>query len=267
MPTSPSNPRIKLIRKLHERKTRQESGLFYIEGLRIVAEALDTHARLEYLVYCPELLTSPFGNQTLAKAAQAGLDTLEVTADTFHGFALKEGPQGLAGVAHQAWTPLADIRPEPGGLWVALDAVADPGNLGAILRTGDAAGASGLILLDNATDPFDPTAVRASMGAIFAQKVVKTTTQEFLAWKHSTGYPLAGATGAADQLYDSVHYPSACILISGSERQGLSKPLMAACDLLVKIPMVGRSDSLNLAVATAIVLYEIFNQRNLLITL
>jgi RNA methyltransferase, TrmH family len=261
MLTSPSNPRIKLIRKLHERKARQESGLFYMEGLRIVAEALETHARLDYLVYCPDLLTNSFGKQTLAKAVQSGIEALEVNADTFHGFALKEGPQGLAAVARQHWTPLEEVNPDPGALWIALDAVADPGNLGTILRTGDSAGARGLILLDNATDPFDPTAVRASMGSIFAQKVVKTGAAEFLAWKKATGFPLVGTTGAASDLYHAVRYPSPCILLSGSERQGLSQPLLAACDLLVKIPMVGRSDSLNLAVATGIVLYEIFNQR------
>lgn len=259
--TSPVNPRIKLVRKLRDRKERQQSGLFYIEGLRIVAEALQTGAAFEYLIVAPELLTSGFGRELLQSPALDGVPILEVTADTFAGLSLKDGPQGLGAVVRQRWVPLENVSPSAGRDWVALDAVADPGNLGTILRTSDSAGWAGVILLDHTTDPYDLSAVRASMGAVFSQQVVKTNLEDFSSWIHTTHFPVVGATGAGAADYHQIRYPHPCILLMGSERQGLTPQHLALCDLTARIPMVGRSDSLNLSVATALIIYEIFNQR------
>jgi TrmH family RNA methyltransferase len=263
MITSPANPRIKLLRKLQTRKERQASSLFYMEGLRIVTAAVQAAARgrgqVEYLVWSEELLKSEPARRLVETQAQAGLPALEVSAETFRSFALKDGPQGLAAVGRQHFDALpADLST---GFWVGLDAVADPGNLGTILRTCDSAGGQGVILLDQSTDPYDPTAVRASMGALFSQKIVRAGFAEFAAWKQAAGVPVFGASGAAASDYHATRYPDPCILLMGSERQGLLEHHIQLCDCLVRIPMVGSSDSLNLAVATAILMYEVFNQR------
>jgi RNA methyltransferase, TrmH family len=139
--------------------------------------------------------------------------------------------------------------------------VADPGNLGTILRTNDAVGGRGVVLLDHSTDPYDPTAARASIGALFSQRLVKAGLDEFAEWKHRQSVPLVGTSGAAQADYQDYRYPQALVVLMGSEREGLDEKHLRLCDQVVRIPMVGRSDSLNLAVATAVVLYEVFNQK------
>lgn len=261
MITSTANERIKWLRKLQERKARQESGLFYIEGLRIVTEAIQQGASIETLVVAPDLLRSEFGQKLVAEQRSAGMPVLDVSDEVFHRIALKDGPQGLAAVVRQQWLSLADVQVGPGKNWVALDSVADPGNLGTILRTHDAVGGQGVILLDQSTDPFDPSATRASMGALFTQRLVKASFAEFANWKRQVGAPLVGTSGAAQQDYHEYRYPDGLVVLMGSERQGLQQQHIDLCDGLVSIPMRGESDSLNLAVATAVVLYEILNQR------
>ena len=263
--TSPGNERIKSIRKLQDRKARQESGLFTIEGLRIVAEAVEQaaagRAQIDTLIAAPELLKSPFGQDLVAEQRSRGVPVLEVSGEVFQRIALKEGPQGLAAVVRQRWLPLEQVRPQPGRAWVALDSVADPGNLGTILRTQDATGGQGVILLDQSTDPYDPSAVRGSMGALFTQDLVRASLAEFADWKQRTGCAVVGTSDRARTDYHAYHYPAALVLLMGSERQGLQEQHLALCDEVVSIPMLGQSDSLNLAVATAVVLYEILNQR------
>lgn len=259
--TSLANDRIKQIRKLHDRKARQESGLFYVEGVRIVAEAIEQEAQLETLLVAPDLLRSEFAHKLVNEQVKRGVPLIELSSEVFQRLALKEGPQGLAAVVHQRWYSLEDIRLEPGKTWVALDSVADPGNLGTILRTHDAVGGQGVIVLDQSTDPYDPSAVRASMGALFSQRLVKATFAEFAEWKRRTNSPVIGTSDAAKVDYHAYRYPTSLVLLMGSERQGLSEHYLKLCDTVVSIPMLGKSDSLNLAVATAVVLYEILNQR------
>jgi TrmH family RNA methyltransferase len=186
---------------------------------------------------------------------------LYVSEDIFRRLSLKEGPQGLAAVARQRWSAIADVRLEPGRPWVALDSVADPGNLGTILRTNDGAGGAGVILLDQSTDPFDPAAMRASMGAIFSQKVCRARLEDFAGWRKTNSSWVVGTSGSAESDYHTATYPDAFVLMMGSERHGLAPQHVALCDQMVSIPMLGKSDSLNLAVATAVILYETLNQR------
>lgn len=261
MITSTSNPQIKAIRKLSDRKERRQSGLFFVEGLRNVGEAVQRGWDIETMIVAPELLVSLFGQQLVEQAAAGGAVVLEVTGEVFQSLSIKEGPQGIAAVGRQRWTQLESIRLKPGDTWIALDAVQDPGNLGTILRTSDAAGCRGVILLEQATDPYDPGAIRGSMGAIFSQPVVKTTTADFARWKRENQSVVIGTSDKALQDYHEFEYPSAMVVLMGSERQGLPEPLLALCDAVVSIPMHGTSDSLNLAVATALVIYEVFNQR------
>ncbi|MDR3576245.1 MAG: RNA methyltransferase [Anaerolineaceae bacterium] len=261
MITSMANTQIKEIRKLHDRKYRRESGLFYGEGLRIVTEAIKQKVELSQLLVAPELLTSEFGLKLVEEQRAKGVPVLELSEFVFKSIAQKEGPQGIAGVFVQQKLKLDKITRGDNDLWVALDSVADPGNLGTILRTSDGVGGCGVILMDHSTDPYDPTTIRASMGAVFTQKIIETTFDEFAAWKKRLNFPLVGTSGAAQHDYHLTRYPPNLILLMGSEREGLNDQAIQLCDRLVSIPMVGQSDSLNLAVAAGVVLYEIFNQK------
>lgn len=260
MITSPANPTIKQIRKLSDRKERQQTGLFYVEGLRIVGEAVERGWKVASLIVSPELLSSLFGQQLVQKFQSSGGQVLEVGADVFRRISSKDGPQGIGAVVEQRWAQLEQTAPGEKQIWVALDAVQDPGNLGTILRTLDAVGGQGVILLDQSTDPFDPAAVRGSMGAIFSLQLVKTSFARFAEWKRFQRMTVIGASDKASSDYHYAAYPSRFVLLMGSERQGLQEHHLALCEQVVRIPMNGRSDSLNLAVATSLILYEVYNQ-------
>jgi TrmH family RNA methyltransferase len=258
--TSQSNTRIKEIRSLHNRQERERTGLFFIEGIRIVVEAVQAGAQIETLVVAPDLLKSQLGQETVRQERERGIPVLEVSAPVFKSLSVKEGPQGIGAVVRQHWEPLDNVRLTNDLCWVALDAAQDPGNIGTILRTDDAVGGTGIMLLGNCADPYDPTALRASMGAIFSQRLVKASFADFARWKERHHYIVAGTSDSAKRDYREARYHIPLVLLMGSERQGLSAEQQAVCDLMVSIPMVGRSDSLNLSVATGIVLYEIFYQ-------
>ena len=258
---SPRNQRVMQVRKLATRKERSRSGLFLAEGIRLVAEAVRSGSDIVTLIVAPELLTSDFAHDLLAREVDRGVPRLEVTAAVMQSLSARQHPQGLAAVVRQRWHLLATVRPSDELCWVALDAPQDPGNVGAILRTLDAVGGAGLILLGDATDPYHPAAVRASMGAIFTQRLVRTTFAALCAWKQAHGYPLVGTTVTATRDYDAVSYAVPLVLLMGSEREGLSAAQAAVCDDLLRLPMVGHVDSLNLAVATGVVLYELFRQQ------
>jgi TrmH family RNA methyltransferase len=184
-----------------------------------------------------------------------------VTAAVFASLSDKEGKHGIGAVVRQRWDSLASIRPEDGLCWIALGTVQYPGNLGTILRVSDAVGGAGGLLIGHTADPYDPTAVRASTGAVLSQRLVRTHLEDFARWKQQHQITLIGASPAATLDYRDVAYPAPLALFMGSEGRGLSPQEQALCDRMVRIPMVGRSDSLNLAVATSLLLYEIFHQR------
>lgn len=253
--TSTGNPQIKQIRALRGRKERERTGLFLAEGIRVVREALAARGTVELLVVAPDLLRSAPAAEAVAAQRGRGGRTLEVSAEAFTSLSGRDGPQGLAAVVRQCWTRLppsaSDGRP-----WVALYGVQHPGNLGAVLRTCDAAGAEGVALVGPTTDPFDPASVRASMGTIFHQQLVRCSAAELATWTDETRRVLIGTSGAAERDYRDVPYSGGLVLLMGAERRGLPADLLAACREVVRIPMRGRADSLNLAVATALVLYE-----------
>ncbi|MEO7913654.1 MAG: RNA methyltransferase [Roseiflexaceae bacterium] len=259
--SSRSNPIVKAIRGLSSRKQRDSSGRFFVDGLHLVAAAAQQHATIELCIVAPELLTSAFGRELARTLAQRSVQVAEVTADIFQSLAAKDQAQGLGIVAHQRWLDLAHIRPTAGQCWVALDTVQYPGNLGTILRTCDAVGGAGVILLGNTTDPYDPAGVRASMGAIFSQHLARASFAEFAEWCRGHNLTVVGTAPAATLDYHGVAYQPPLVLLMGSEPRGLSREQQALCDLVVNIPMVGHSDSLNLAVATGLMLYEVFNQQ------
>lgn len=257
MITSTANPQIKLIRKLKDRKYRVESGLFFLEGVRIVIEALESGQWITQLIVSRDLLGSTKAVEVVEDAERKSVPILEVSKEVFESISGKDGPQGLAAVAQQKWTDLDDTTSLPNGIWIALYQVADPGNLGTILRTLDGMDGAGVILLDRCTDPFDPSAIRASMGAVFSKKIIKGTSQAFINWIKKNHIQVTGTADSAATDYRKYRYPTNGILLMGSEREGLPEPLAAICDDVVSIPMLGNADSLNLAVASSIVLYEI----------
>jgi TrmH family RNA methyltransferase len=197
----------------------------------------------------------------IQEQGKLGVHLLECDEKVFRSLSSKEGPQGIAAIVHPNLTPIEKLSMNKDDLFIALDSIQDPGNLGTILRTSDAVGAKGVFLLDQSTDPYDPTAVRASMGAIFDQVLVKTSLEIFGEWKKKNKLPLIGTSGTANTDFHEFTYPATLIVLMGSEQKGLQKEHYELCDNVVKIPMLGRSDSLNLAVATAVVLFEIFNQQ------
>lgn len=265
--TSFSNPKVKTIRKLEGKKYRDASGEFFIEGLRTVGEAIQTGAPIQSLVIAPDLLVSEFGQSLLNHPAVNDVEKIEVSKEIFEKIAHKDGPQGIGAIVQQSWYPLKQAESNPTSLWLALDQIADPGNLGTIMRTADAVGCQGLILLGPSTDPHDPTAVKASMGSIFSIALFKSEWSAFHTWLVKNRVKLVGTSDHAITDYQAVSYQRPLALLMGSERQGLPDDMINACDTLVRIPMVGRADSLNLAVATGIVLYEIFNQSRKLDTI
>lgn len=261
MLTSKHNQAIKQIRALRQRREREATGLFFIEGIRNVTEAVQAQAPIEQLIVAPELLRSQFAQGLVEQQRQQTTPILEVRSDVFASLSSKDGPQGLAAVVRQQWVSLAEVTPDQGLCWIALNAISDPGNLGTILRTGDAVGAAGVILLGDCTDPYDPATGRASMGTLFSQHLVKATWAEFSQWLSQSCFNLVGAADSASNHYRNYGYPQPLILLMGSEREGLDAEQQAHCQALVSIPMHGQADSLNLAVATGVLLYEILAQR------
>jgi RNA methyltransferase, TrmH family len=264
--TSRNNPKIKLVQKLlSQRKQRDVSGLFVVEGIRHVGEACASKASLEYICYAPEILTSDFALQLVQQQSNFEVPCIAVEKDTFTAMASKDNPQGILAVVHKPRLHLDEISVKKFGWGVALVAPQDPGNIGSILRTIDAVGASGLLLLDDpennqfCTDPYHPSSIRASMGAIFWYPVVSATFSSFVGWARSEGTHIYGTSAHASLDYRSMKYQSPLILLMGSEREGLTAAQGEVCDELVRIPMQGRVTSLNLAIATGVMLYTISN--------
>ena len=257
--TSTANPRIKQIRALSRRKQREATGLCVAEGIFHAGEALAA-GDVAYLVYAPDVLVSPFGRDLVGTAEAAGTPVYPVTTEVMAAVADKDNPQGLLAVVRQRSATLDEFTPATHPWPVALVAPQDPGNVGTILRTIDAVGASGLLLLDGGVDVYHPAAVRASMGAVFHLPVARATFDQFVAWARGGGYTVVGTSSHGRSDYRTAAYAPPLVLLMGSEREGLSAEQTAVCDLLLRLPMRGRVHSLNLAAATAVFLYLIHDQ-------
>jgi len=255
--TSLANPIVKDIKALTVKKSREESGAFLAEGLKLVIDALELGWTIRTLVYAKAAKGKPLVEQVAAKTVAAGGLVLEVSEKVIGSITRRDNPQMVVGVFEQRWRQLKDVKPKTGETWVALDRVRDPGNLGTIIRTADAAGASGVILVGETTDPFSLETVRATMGSVFAVPVVKATPEEFLAWKKKADVSVVAThlAGAVD--YRTIDYKrKPVVILMGNEQSGLPDVLAKEADALARIPQAGRADSLNLAVATAVMLFE-----------
>ena len=256
--TSLANPLVKDIKALALKKFRDEQHAFLAEGLKLVIDALDLGWSIRTLVFAKSALGNQSVEKVAARTVALGGTVLEVTDKILTAITRRDNPQAVVGVFSQKLLPLAEIRATDRDVWVALDRVRDPGNLGTVIRTVDAAGAKGVILVGESTDPFSLEAVRATMGSIFAVPVVKASQEAFLVWRK--GFP---GLVAGTHLKGAVDYRAAAfgdgpvLLLMGNEQQGLPDVLAQSCDRLLKIPQAGRANSLNLAVATGIMLYEV----------
>lgn len=252
--TSLSNPLVKQARALRQRKARNESGLFLVEGIHHVGEAIQAKWDVDAILYAPELLTSTFAKDLLKEAARLSLRLQAVSAQVMESLADKDNPQGILAIVHQRRAGFHELKNTQRA--VALVMPQDPGNVGTILRTMDAVGADALFLLDGGVEPYHPTAVRASMGTLFWIPVIQSSFDEFAAWSRRNQFQLIGTSAHGDVDYHTLVPQIPWVLILGNEQKGLADSQINACDVTVSLPMRGRASSLNLAVAAGVLLYQ-----------
>jgi TrmH family RNA methyltransferase len=259
--TSLANPLIKEIRGLALSKNRKASGLFVAEGLKLVADAVEAGWTIRTLLHASRVADQELVARISATARARGGKVLSVSEAVLGKIARRDNPQTVIGVFEQRFVPAGSIRPEKDDLWVGLEAVRDPGNLGTILRTIDAVGARGAILIGETVDPFSLETVRATMGSIFHVALARTTLAEFERLRARWTGSVVGTHLSGKVDYRQAAYRRPTLLVMGNEQSGLTPALAALCDTLVKIPMAGRADSLNLAVATGVMLFETARDR------
>ncbi len=271
--TSLQNPRLKQLVRLRDRRPRDEAGVFLVEGYREIRRALEKGVKLDELYYAPEWFLGENEPDLLARAQAAGAHLFELSQDAFAKVAYRERPDGLLAVAPQWKRTLSDIekgsgresrsdrdsRPDP--FFLVVEAIEKPGNLGTILRSADAAGCDGVIVCDPVTDLFNPNVVRASTGVLFSVPCVVEESPRVLAWLRQRGIRIAATTPAAEKLYTDADLRGPLAVVMGSEQYGLSEFWLKEADLPVRIPMAGQADSLNVAMAAMITLFEAVRQR------
>jgi len=256
--TAFSNPIVKHARGLRDRKNRRAAGQFLAEGLRILTEGREAGRLPDMLFYSDS--AHPLLARLIEETEAAGGEAIETVPDILQKISGKENPQTVLGVYRAFDTSLDAVDRAAAPLWIVAQALRDPGNLGTILRTGDAVGAGGLILIDDCADPFSVEAVRASMGALFTQKIAVARWETFLPWLRSGPGQLIGTSLNATLDYQEPVYERPAFILVGNEQAGLPPSYEEECDLFVKMPMLGKADSLNAAVATAVMAYEAINQ-------
>jgi len=247
-------------RRLHARKEREATGRYLVEGIRPVRAALLSDAQVDGILHVPESLRHGYGQATIDLALSRGLPCQALTPAQFASISTRENPRGIAAIGRQTWSDLTRLTQLTAPV-VVLHEPQDPGNLGTILRTCDAAGAAGVVLTGNAVDPWHPTALRAAMGATFGIPLVRCDVEALVAWARTLSIAIVGTSDRAATDYATHEYDEQFILLMGSERQGLPRALETIASEMVRIPMAGQADSLNLAIATSLVLYEARNQR------
>jgi TrmH family RNA methyltransferase len=255
--TAFSNPLVKRIQGLRDKRHRREEGLFLAEGLRILTEARETGRLPHFLFFAAASARHPLVLALVDGVEQAGGEAIETSEAILSKLSGKDNPQAVVGAFPTFDTALDRLDRTASPIWLVAERLRDPGNLGTILRTGDAVGAGGLILIGDSVDPFSTEAVRASMGALFTVPLVRTEWDDFLPWLRSGPGQLVGLSLRTESHYRTASYAAPTFLLTGNEAQGLPAAVEKECDLLVKMPMLGKADSLNAAVATAVMAYEV----------
>lgn len=256
--TSTSNPQIKMLKSLHLKKGRAETGLFLAEGARLAVEAADLGVWPEILLFSPAALQRDQVRALIEQAEARRVRTIETSESVLAQISKRDNPQTVIGAYKQRMASLSDLS---GETIVALETIRDPGNLGTILRTADSTGAGGVILVGESCDPFSVEAVRASMGSLFAMKLARASFEELLQFRRERGAHMMGLSLKGAPFDSDRPAPARAIVFMGNEQSGLPAHMEEACDSLVKLPMRGRADSLNLAIATGVMLYDLWRRR------
>jgi TrmH family RNA methyltransferase len=264
--THPRDPRFLALRSLQNQRDRIQTGLYRIEGIRHVARALECRAPMQSVFLEPSVLTNRFGQKLARRLRLSGVPGIRLSPQLYREITLATEPQGIGVALHQHWTPLGSLRLSRDSLWLAVESIDSPGNLGTIVRTAEATGVSGIFTLSSGSDhsnpdPWDPAAVRASMGSLFSQKLVRCSNREFVEWAKAYGVCIVGSSPGGLLDCKALRYRWPVALLIGSERHGLSDQLIETADFMVRIPMRGGCDSINAAVAAGVLLFEMANQR------
>jgi RNA methyltransferase, TrmH family len=255
---SAANPLVRRIRLLADRKHRRLESAFVVQGIQPVWQAVEAGADVEVIIVAPGLLRHPGASAMVAAQEAAGVRVARLSDEVFGRVADRDGPAGLAAIIRTRPLALSSLRTGADAVLVALQSPGNPGNLGTIVRTASAAGAAGVVLLGPSADPYDPVAVKASMGALFTVPVAMVpSAAEFLAFARSRGLTVAAASGRASSSCWEADLRPPLALLFGSEGTGLPEEILQAADLRIAIPMTGTAESLNLAVAAGILLYEV----------
>lgn len=258
--TSLANPKVKRVVALRDRRDRDQEGVFLIEGYREIKRALDAHFPLETLFYCREWFLGENEDELLRRAPHV----IECTKEVFHKLSYRDRPDGLLAVAPKRERKLSELRLSLNPFLIVAEQIEKPGNLGTILRSADAAGVDGLILADPTTDLFNPNVVRASVGTLFTVPCYEATSEASLLYLKQHGVKIVAATPHATHEFTRVDLTGPIAIAVGAEQYGLSDAWMKEADIQVKIPMLGVADSLNVATATTLMLYEVVRQRRIL---
>lgn len=251
------------IKKLqNERIYRDRRKLFFAEGIRNFVEAVDNNHQIDTLIYSEKLLISPIARKILRRLKRAGVPFARASSEQFRVISKTERASGIAGIFQQKVLSLDQIKPDEHICWTALSHIRSLGNLGTLIRTSAAIGAGGFILIGDEIDAFDPDVVRPTMGAIFRQKIIRTSTESFHKWSKINKIQIVGASPAGLANYTEIRYKSPTILMLGNERSGLTPDEKSVCQQLIRIPMCEGIDSLNVAVAGSLLMYEVFRSAN-----
>ncbi len=259
--TSAANPLVKTLRALDRKKTRAETGLFLTEGARLIEQALAQHWQVDTLIVSVSGLQRDHVENLAERAGKQGARVVSVPDRLMGSIARKDNPQAVLAAIKQKELALADLDATDPGLWISLYECRDPGNLGTILRTADCAGAAGVILIEQCCDPYSVEAVRASMGSLFDVRLAQADFDSFNAWRKAGNLNMVAASVNGETGHTGVDFKQPSLILMGNEQAGLPAAIEAECDTLCLIPMRGGADSLNLAQATAIMLYEGWRQR------
>ena len=259
--SDPCDLRFQTLCSLQTHHGRSRTGLYLVEGIRHLAQAIEHRAAIHSVFYDPSILSNRFGQKLLRKLRRSGISGTRLSSHLYRQLTLAAEPQGIGAMVRQQWMRPSHAQPAGCSLWLGVESIESPGNLGTIIRTAEAVGVAGIFLIGSNVDPWDPAAVRASMGSLFSQKLVRCSPGEFVNWAKSSRVAVVGSSpsGLLDYRALRCRWPAA--LLVGSEKLGLSEHLIEASDFMVRIPMVGHCDSINVSVATGVLLFEMFAQR------
>ncbi|MEL6927327.1 MAG: RNA methyltransferase [Cyanobacteria bacterium J06600_6] len=244
----------------NDRAYRDRYNLFFIEGVRNFVRLADNKFKFAVILYSEKLLIAPLARKLVRQLRRSGITTIKLTPEQYRHISSYPRASGVAAVAYQHWSELNNISPCHNHCWVVLEKVNSPGNLGALIRTSEAVSGGGFILLGKSIDPFDPNVIRATMGALFEQNIIRTKHGTFKRWLGRRQYSLIGVSPDGKENFHQFKFPDQTLLFLGEEKKGLTSQQRELCQDLVSIPMTGKADSLNVAIAGSLLLYEVHRQ-------